>query len=197
MKNENVYREIFIENTIKLVAEGGFEMATTRAICGERRKISDVNLNEAHIYRVFGTKENLFIEVFHTLDKELISSIKEFVFEFDETEDFRKQCEILFQNSWNLLMKNEDKFKYYARFYHSVYFKKDVCREHKRKYATLTEKISPLFVVGADVWSLLHHIMTTLLAFATRVYNESLENSEENRTHIFNVVYSSIAPYLK
>ena len=64
MKNERLYREVFIKNTLRLVAEGGFEKATTRAIAGERREIGNVRLNEAHIYRVFGTKENLLAEVF-------------------------------------------------------------------------------------------------------------------------------------
>ena len=60
MKNEKIYREVFTNNTLRLVAEGGFEKATTRAIAGERREINNIKLNEAHIYRVFGTKENLY-----------------------------------------------------------------------------------------------------------------------------------------
>ena len=32
MKNEHAGREILIDNTIRLVAEGGFEKATTKAI---------------------------------------------------------------------------------------------------------------------------------------------------------------------
>ncbi len=197
MKNERIYREVFINNTIRLVAEGGFEKATTRAITGERREINNVKLNEAHIYRVFGTKENLFAETFAVLDNELISIIKEGISCFEGEKDFRSQCKKLFLKLWHFLLQNEAKCRYYTRYYHSVYFKNDIYKVHMKKYEILVEKLSPAFVSGADVWSLLHHIITVMLDFAIRVYNGAIEDTEENAAHIFTVVYSSITPYLK
>ena len=51
MKNETTIREILIENTIHLVAEGGFEMATTKAIAhGDRGACGEIRMNEVYIY---------------------------------------------------------------------------------------------------------------------------------------------------
>lgn len=197
MKNERIYRETFINNTIRLVSEGGFEMATTRAISGDRKEVTGVKLNEAHIYRVFGTKENLFAETFAMLDNELITVIKGGLSDFNGDNDFRGGCEKLFMKLWRFLLQNEDKCRYYTRYYYSVYFKNGVYDVHMKKYAVLIEKMTPSFVHGADVWSLFHHIITVMLDFAIRVYNGALEDTEENAYHIFNVAYSSIAPYLK
>ena len=197
MKNEMVYREVFIGNTIRLVAKGGFEMATTRAISGGRSEVNNVKLNEAHIYRVFGTKENLFAETFAMLDDEMLLTIKKALSAFDSNLDFRSQCEEVFFKLWRFLLKNESKCKYYTRYYHSVYFKNDIYSVHMKKYEILIEKISAYFIPEADVWSIFHHVLTTLLEFAIRVYNGSLEDSEENAIHIFNVAYCAIAPYLK
>ena len=197
MKNERVYREVFINNTIRLVAEGGFEMATTRAIAGDRKEFNNIKLNEAHIYRVFGTKENLFAETFAMLDNELIYTIKDGLSDFDGEKDFRSQCEKLFMKLWRFLLQNEEKCRYYTRYYYSVYFKNEVHKAHIKKYDILIEKMTPSFVPGADVWSLFHHIITVMLDFSIRVYNGVLENTEENAAHIFNVAYSSISPYLR
>lgn len=197
MKNERIYREVFTTNTIRLVAEGGFEMATTRAISGGRKEVNGAKLNEAHIYRVFGTKEKLFAETFSMIDNELIFNIKESLAVFDMSADFRSQCEMLFMRLWHFLLQNEDKCRYYTRYYYSVYFKDDSYKEHMKKYEVLIEKLSPAFVPGADVWSLFHHIITVMLDFAIRVYNGAIEDTEDNAAHIFNIAYSSIAPYLK
>lgn len=197
MKNERVYREVFTNNTIRLVAEGGFEMATTRAISGGRKEVNGAKLNEAHIYRVFGTKENLFAETFSMLDNELISNIKESLAVFDMSADFRGQCEKLFLHLWRFLLQNEDKCRYYTRYYYSVYFKEDIQKAHMKKYEILIERMTPAFVDGADVWSLFHHIITVMLDFAIRIYNGALEDTEENAAHVFTVAYSSIAPYLR
>ena len=197
MKNERVYREVFTNNTIRLVAEGGFEMATTRAISGGRKEVNGAKLNEAHIYRVFGTKENLFAETFSMLDNELIFNIKESLAVFDMSADFRDQCEQLFMRLWRFLLQNEEKCRYYTRYYYSIYFKENIRKAHIKKYEILIERMTPAFVDGADVWSLFHHIITVMLNFAIRVYNGALEDTEENVSHIFNVAYSSIAPYLR
>lgn len=197
MKNEHIYREIFIENTIQLVAEGGFEMATTRAISGYRKEIGNVKLNEAHIYRVFETKEKLFAETFKKLDDEVLSVIKSALSEFDTGKEPRSQYEALFLRFWRFLLQNEAKCKYYTRYYHSIYFKNGVYTAHKANFEVILEKITPAFVFGADVWSIFHHVLTALLNFAVRVYNGELENNDENTYHIFNVVYSVIGLYLK
>lgn len=197
MKNEEIYRDLFIKNTIRLVAEGGFEKATTRAIVGDGKSGSIDRVNEAYIYRVFGTKENLFAETFAVLDDELIWAIYDGFAFFDHDGDFREQCEQLYLRLWRFLLQNEEKLRYYTRYYHSAYFKNDIYERHKKKYDPLVERIAPVFKPRADVWALLHHVISVLLSFAVSVCGRGLEDSEENRTHIFIVAYSSISPYIK
>ncbi len=197
MKNEKLYRDIFIGNTIRLVSEGGFEMATTRAISGGRKEINNAKMNEAHIYRVFGTKENLFAETFAMLDNELVGVVREGLTYFNCELDFRSKCELLFKTLWHFLLQNEDKCRYYTRYYYSSYFKGEILKAHLKKYEVLIDVMAPSFVSSADVQSILHYVISAMLDFAIRVYNGALEDSEDNAFHIFNVVYSSFASYLK
>ncbi|MBR3691438.1 MAG: hypothetical protein IKL89_01900 [Clostridia bacterium] len=59
MKREQELREILIHNTVRLVAEGGFEKATTKAITFDGETLPDMRMNEVYIYRIFGNKEHL------------------------------------------------------------------------------------------------------------------------------------------
>ena len=197
MRNESLYREVFIANTIHLVAEGGFEAATTRAISAGRTEHNNIKLNEAHIYRTFGTKENLFAETFALLDNELVGLINNAVADFSFDVDFREQCEGIFKKLWRFLLQNEEKCRYYTRYYYSAYFKKNSTKQHVEKFRPLVQTMRPLFVENADVWSLLHHVITVLLAFAVSCYNGTIEDNEDSETHIFNVVYMSISTYLR
>ena len=197
MKNEQLYREVFIDNTIRLVAEGGFEKATTRAIAHDRANVGAIKLNEAHIYRVFGTKENLFAEVFGLLDGELLFVIRDNLSVFDTGQDFKAQCRALFDKVWRFLLGQEQKCRYFTRYYYSAYFNNEVQGKHNRQYQILIEKIAGAFKPDADVRSLLHYCITTMLDFAIMVYNNAIEDSEENAYHIFQVIYSSVVPYLR
>ena len=197
MKNEQLYREVFIDNTIRLVAEGGFERATTRAIAHDRANLGTVKLNEAHVYRVFGTKEKLFAEVFGILDGELLFLIRDNLSIFDMELDFKLQCRRLFDKVWDFLLSQEQKCRYFTRYYYSAYFNNEIQDKHNRHYQILIEKISGVFKPDADVRSLLHYCITTMLDFAIMVYNNAIEDSEENAYHIFQVIYSSVVPYLK
>ena len=75
MKSEWEMRERLIGNTIRLIAKGGFESATTRAITRVESELPDMKLNDVYIYRLFGSKENLYHAAFEVLDKELVRSL--------------------------------------------------------------------------------------------------------------------------
>ena len=197
MKNEEIYRDLFIKNTIRLVSEGGFEAATTSAIAGERREIDNIRVNEAHIYRIFGTKAHLFAEVFSILDCELLAAAGRGLEKFDKETDKRKQWEILFREMWDLFMEDESGCRYYVRYYYSAYFKGESLRAHNAKFKEFICDMTPLFVESADVCAILQHVVTVILGFAVCVFNKSIPNDEDNRSHVFNVVYASINPYLK
>ena len=68
LKHQNV-RNRLIENTIKIIAENGFDKTTTKAI------VSGTGINEAYIYRDFADKEDLFVKVFEKLDEELFAKL--------------------------------------------------------------------------------------------------------------------------
>ena len=196
MKNEQIYREIFKTNTLQLVSQGGFEAATTRAIAGERRESNNVKLNEAHIYRIYGKKDNLFADVFSQLDNELLSAVKEGLNDFEKESDTRMQWASIFMKIWNFLLSDETKCRYYVRYYYSAYFKGEYLRAHQAKFRDFICDMMPYFVENADVCAILQHVITVMFSFAICVFNGTVQNDEDNVPHIFNVAYSSIAPYL-
>ena len=197
VKNEELFREIFVANTLRLVSEGGFEAATTRAIAGERREVNNVRINEAHIYRIYGRKEHLFAEVFSMLDSELLAAVGDGLDAFSSEPDKRKQWELLFYKLWNFLLLREDRCRYYIRYYYSVYYKGEPLRVHNAKFRDFVCDLMPYFVENADVCAILQHVVTVVLSFAVCVYNGTMANDEDNVPHVFNVVYSSVAPYLR
>ena len=71
MKYETEIRELLISNTIHLIAEGGFEKATTKELTHCGGDLPNMKMNEVYLYRIFGSKENLYDEAFVRLDREL------------------------------------------------------------------------------------------------------------------------------
>ena len=67
---------------------------------------------------------------------------------------------------------------------------------HKKLFSEMVGGMAAMFKEEADAVSILHSTFTTLLDFAIRVYNGELEDSEENRKHIFNVLYCMMSAYL-
>lgn len=198
MKNESLIQELLIDNTIHLIAEGGFEAATTRAITYSQSNSSNVRLNEVYIYRLFGGKEQLYAEAFNKLDGELIYEINSDLSKFQSsTDSLKERFYILFIHLWHFLLQNEEHCRAYVRYYYSVYFNGITQKKHQEYFDKVVNKFSAAFKPEADVLSLLHSALTTMLDFAIRVYNGDLEDSEENSHHIFNVLYHSLAPYFK
>ena len=126
MKHEELLRELFIESAISLVAEGGFEKVTTRAIVHDRARLDEVRLNEAHIYRMVGGKEGLFASAFAKIDLELVSLVR-------QSRDFCGG----FLAVWRYLCANEKKCLFYARFYYSIYFCGAAKEKHVSAYGTI------------------------------------------------------------
>lgn len=198
MKNEQQIREILLQNTIRLIAEGGFEKATTHAIAYSGDSAPDIKMNEVYIYRLFGSKEKLYEAAFATLEKELTDAIWEAICaEGDLTPDIKTKLNRVFAHVWEFVMKSEQRCRCYIRFYYSVYFKGAARREHIRVFDGLIRAFSPLFKEEADVNAIMHSVFTTLLDFAIRVYNGDLENSEINVPHVFNVLYCMMMTYFK
>ena len=198
MKNEQDIREILISNTISLIAEGGFERATTKAITYSGNSLPNVKLNEAYIYRLFGDKEHLYEKAFEKLDKEFFNALYKCVQSFKETDEtVKEKLYGIFLQAWYFLLKNEARCRCYIRYYYSVYFKGESLASHNRNFNEIVSSFAPLFKDEADVKSIMHSVFTAMFDFAIRVYNCELEDSDINRPHIFNVLYCMMAIYFR
>ena len=108
MKREAEVKELLISNAIHIIAEGGFEKATTKelTLCGGH--LTDLKMNEVYIYRFFGSKEKLYESAFRQLDTELYYAFRNGVdavggFEQDTKEHLYE----FFSKAWNFILGNE------------------------------------------------------------------------------------------
>ena len=198
MPTDKKLRDTLIQNTIHLIAEGGFEKATTKAItycCGD---VGDVKLNEVYIYRLFGSKAHLYEEAFELLDKEFVRGLRVSFGHIHHLENNpQEKLYMVFQEAWHFALQNEENCRYYLRFYYSVYFQGDVIAKHNKLFQDIVAEFQPLFKEGADAYSVMHCVLTLMLDFAVRVYNGELADNDVNRPHIFNVLYSVMLIYFR
>ena len=196
MKNREIIREALISNTIRLIGSGGFEKATTKAIVSEGIADPNIRLNEVYIYRLFGSKDLLYAEVFSILDNELFGVVRMFLKDFDDSYlPFREKLHRFFNSMWGFLLSNEWRCRAYVRYYYSAYFCGRSLCEHRKLLYEQEDFFAAIFKDESDVISLIHTTFMTMMDFAIRVYNGDLENAEENAYHIFNLLYNSLSPY--
>jgi AcrR family transcriptional regulator len=196
MKQKENIKELLIDNTIRLIAEGGFEKATTKAITYSGGELSDFKLNEVYIYRIFGSKEHLYAAAFMSLDKQIVHALCKSVESYPNlTTNTSDKLHDVFENSWQFVLSSEDSCRCYVRYYYSTYFKDESRKAHNELFGRVIDDFRPLFKQESDVVAIMHSVFTTLLDFAIRVYNGDLINTENNRSHIFLVLYRTMAIY--
>lgn len=198
MKREAEIKELLISNAIHLIAEGGFEKATTKELTHCGGALPNFKMNEVYIYRIFGSKENLYEAAFVRLDNELSYAFQSGVASiggFDE--NVKEKLNEFFRMAWRFILGNEEKCRCYVRYYYSIYFKGHSLETHKKLFEGMISEMAPMFKDEADIVSILHSVFTALFDFAIRVYNGDLEDSDINRPHIFNVLYCMMANYFK
>lgn len=191
LKHQNI-RNRLIENTIRIIAENGFDKTTTKAI------VSGTDINEAYIYRDFSDKEDLFVKVFDQLDEELIAKLMQHlpVMYMSELE-FEVRCRVFFTAVWKFLLGNKEKCLAFVRYCYSPYFNKYSADRHKQRYRPLVEKFSEAFIDEADVWMILNHILNVMLDFAVKVHNDHMSKEDSYSEHVFRVIYRSVEQYFK
>ena len=198
MRYEAEIKELLIENAIHLIAEGGFEKATTKELTHSGGALPDFKMNEVYIYRFFGSKDNLYEAAFVSLDTELYVAFRDGVKAIGGFDDNTKEkLYDFFSRAWRFILGNEERCRCYVRYYYSIYFKDSSIKAHKKLFEGIVTEMTPLFKEEADVSSILHSVFTALLDFAIRVYNKDLEDNEINRPHIFNVLYCMMMTYFK
>lgn len=198
MRHEDEVKELLIRNAVRSVAKGGFENATTRELAFSGGALPDLRMNEVYIYRLFGGKEDLYEHAFGSLDREIFSVIKMAAAQFDSFEqDTREKLLTVFNAAWQLVAGNEDFCRFYVRYYYSAYFKGRPQRDHRQLFDSLIVRLVPLFKEDADVVAILHSVFTATFDFAIRVHNGELEDNDENRQHVFHVLYCMMVTYFK
>lgn len=198
MKNESVVRDILVNNTIQLIAEGGFEKATTKAITYSDYTPHNFKLNEVYIYRLFGSKENLYEAAFDTLDKEFSFALNRcFTTTSVENKSIKEKLYNGFIRVWDFILRKEDRCRCYIRYYYSAYFQEYSLEKHNENFALVVNSFKMLFKPQADTKSIMHSVLTTLLDFAVRVFNGDLKNTDENKTYVFNVLLSAMMVFFK
>ena len=201
MKYENEVKELLINNAIHLIAEGGFEKATVKELATCGGNLPGFKMNDVYIYRLFGSKEDLYRAAFARLDSELFYNFrKAYVIANDlcrDEKDFKAKIFKFLEVAWGFILNDEERCRCYVRFFYSVYFIGESAEAHRELFSGLVAELAPAFKDEADVVSILHSVFTAMLDFAIRVYNGGLIDNEENRPHVFNVLYCMMSTYLK
>lgn len=196
MKDTAEIKELFINNAIHLIAKGGFERATTKELTHYGGHLPSVKMNEAYIYRIFGSKENLYEAAFLSLDRELYDAFCSGInLVGRQGDDARSRMYEFFLLAWKFILGDEDRCRCYLRYYYSIYFRGHSLEVHNKLFGEVISILKPFFKDEADVFSILHSVFTTLFDFAIRVYNGQLTDDDTNRPHVFNVLYCMMSTY--
>ena len=198
MKKETQIREALIENTIYLIAQGGFEMATTRNIAKCGANAAGLVLNDAYIYRIFGSKEGLYAEAFALLNEEIFSYMCRGLDNAKlDVKTAREDLRVLWMWLWRFILNNETRSRAFVRYYYSIYLREASLRRHRECFNSVVVRVSCLFKEEADVTAIMHNVLTSTFNFAIRVFNGDLDDDDVNVEHMYNVLYNTISSYLK
>ena len=198
MTRTDEIKELLISNAIHLIAEGGFEMATTKELTHRGGGLPGFKMNEVYIYRIFGSKETLYAAAFQRLNDELYYAFLGGVNDVGPFEgDVKEKLYTFFLKSWSFILGNEESCRCYVRYYYSIYMKGASLDSYNEHFERIIAEFRHLFTEDADVSAIMHSVFNALFNFAIRVHNGDLEDSEINRPHIFNVLYCMMAAYFK
>lgn len=156
-------KSALMKATVKAVAEDGLENLSTRGISAQ------CGVSEVYIYRYFKNKEDLIARVFAYADEEALKVIlgNFSVMECEEIE-YEMRCRMLFEKCWEYIMSYPEWLIFYVRYYYSASFQKYSYEEHIRRYGVLTDRMKPGCHPAADVDTVLHHILETMLGQARK-----------------------------
>ena len=119
MKNEAQIRQQLIQNAIHIVASGGFQEATTKALTQCNEDSIALKINEAYIYRLFDSKEGLYAAAFTAIDASIFAAFWQEADRLgDFSQDTKEKFYTIFLSAWKFILDNENNCRYYVRFYH-------------------------------------------------------------------------------
>ncbi len=170
-------RYALMEAAVKAAVEGGLTSITARKIGA----LSGVN--EVYIYRYFSNKNDLISKTFEFADERILGFILD---NFDvmnyADENYIDRCRELFSRCWDFIMLRPDWLVFYVRYYYSSTFQKLSYDAHMRRYAVLIDKMRPACHPGAEVATVLHHILDTTLGQARKqiMHPQEPETAKDN-----------------
>lgn len=200
MKYEAEIKELLINNAIHLIAEGGFEAATVKALSTCGGDLPGFRMNDVYIYRLFGSKEELYRAAFIRLDSELFHNVRKALQGAHEEVGASDRRTLIFSflnKFWDYITRDKERCRCYVRYMYSVYFAGESREAHNELFSGIIEDLSPAFKEEADVTAIIHSAFISIFDFALRVFNGDLEDNEINRPHIFNVIYCIMSTYFK
>ena len=185
-------KQTFMMSAVRVIARDGLVKATTKAIAAE------AGLNEALIYRCFSSKNELLSAAFYQEDENFTKLLYK-TLPVMCMPDFawKERAFLLWKQSWEFILKNEADCIFYIRYYYSADCRAQAYDTHLKHFHALIEKVRPAFKPGTNVDMLVHQIFDTMLAFATRVLNGEMENSEATTQWIFEQICSFVVPNVR
>jgi len=181
-----------IDGAIKVVAKYGLDKASTKQIG------ITTSTNEAYIYRCFKDKDDMLVNVFNYLDKELLDNTMKYIdVMYMKSLEYKMRCRFYFSAVWEFLLENRDKCLAYVQYYYSPYFCRFSAEEHEKRFSPLVAKFKGAFRDEADVWMILNHILNVMLDFAVKVHNGHMTKENDYAEHVFRVIYCSVEQYFR
>lgn len=190
MKTEDM-RIALIESTIHTISNVGIDRATTKLLA------TKAGLNEAYIYRIFGGKEELFLETFTYIDKQFAAHLLKC---FKGTEDcpnnskenFRK----IFSQIWDFALQDKEKCSFFIRYYYSRYYTKQCSAGREKIYDKAMYLIEKAFKDNTNTWWLFNYMLDVIFSSAVKVLREEIPDNEQTEENIFSLLYAALEPHL-
>ncbi len=185
-------KQAFMESAVRVAARDGLDKTTTKAIAAE------AGLNEAYIYKCFNGKDELLSEAFHMEDGRFAVLLRE-ALPVMRMRGFtwKERAFLLWKRSWDFVLDKAADCIFYIRYYYTADFQTYAYDAHLKHLHALIEKIRPAFKQDANVDMLVRQIFDTMLAFAARVLNGEMENSEATTEWVFEQIYSFVVPSIR
>ena len=181
-----------MDATMRIVAEKGLESFAVL----QAAKLAHVN--EALVYRDFGTKENLLFECYNLVANEvagLYDDAPELVLADDEK--MFEQFHEMWIDYFTFLIKNDYKTLYYQSYRDSEHIKTYVQKEAEGKTADftgLTRVVEPVIMSMHYIWT---YLMDISAVFAKRIIRKELPDTKESYEFIWNLMASGLSAYIK
>lgn len=196
----NQRKQIVMDATMRVVAEKGLESFAVL----QAAKLAQVN--EALVYRDFGTKENLLFECYNTVAEEVAELYRDVKpIDFSDTQATYTQAHDIWYTYFAFLVQNGYKTVFYQQYRDSNHIHTYMEKEAEGKTADFTPFLSALQPLLASVeltnglthdhvWT---YLMDTSTIFAKRIIRGQLENTPESYEAIWNMLAFGIKGMLQ